>query len=197
MNRQTVLDVTSAIETSPSTGVFNGLLLNVRQTLTVSLDLANVSGSYLPYRFVQTFAIQLKASGGNMLANNYWQIEYSNGHVYGAGLIATRQPDQVNPLDSMVDVSLGLLDTEDWLNRLYRPTEPLLVAGSEVTPPTPTHFRIRIGSFVREVLLTDFYIPVNAIPGTLLQGTAVRLEFFLRDGPVDYELGLGSLTLRL
>lgn len=197
MNRQTVIDVTSFIETSPSTGVFNGGLLNVRQTITASLNLADVSGAYLPYRFIQTFSVQLKASGANTLAGNYWQMEYSNGHVYGTGLIATRADDPSNPLDHMVTVSLNLLDTQDWLDRVYYPTEPLLVPGVEVTPPTPTHFRIRVNGFMREVALHDFYIPIDGIAGVLTQGTPVRLEFFLRDGSTDYELGIGSLTLKV
>lgn len=196
LDRDTVLLATPYIEYSVTSPAFNGSLLDTPQNLTVAVNLSNVDPSYLYYRFLQSFTINLKASGSNGAASNYWQIEYEPSNFYGAGHKAKSELDIVNSPNRIVDISLGLVDVDDWLDEVYYPTKPLRYVNTEYTPPVPTHVRVKHGaSFVRELTLIDALLPINNVPSTAIQGGTMRLEFFRRVSGVDYELSLAAMNI--
>lgn len=196
LNRQALFDVTSLVSYSNALASFNGTAIGVTQTLTAALNLQDVHPSYTIYRYVQTFNITLLSSGTNGTVNNYFTLEYTPGHQHGAGLVAPGAIDPLDPLKWKLDLSLNLSDVNDWLNRVYWPTEPLK-SLFEASAPTPTHVRVRLGSsFVREIMVEEFSYPFGQIPVQPLQGDAVRLEFFKRIGSTDIELGMSSLIVK-
>lgn len=195
IDRDTVLLVTPHVESPINTPAFNGSLLNAWQFLTVALNLNDADSGYLSYRYVQTFSIQLKASGTNTLADEYYLLEYVNGVTIGSGLKALASPD-VNLGEKRLDLSQNLANLNDWLLRLYYPIKPLLVPNVETTPPLPTHVRLNIGaSWSRDIPIADILESVDGITAAITTGTKALLSFYVDDS-LDLELGVISLNIR-
>lgn len=200
LDRDEIFEVTPNVQISPSTP-FNGLLVNgSRQQITITLNLQSVSPSFNYFQHVQTFWISLTASGGNNVANGYWKLEYTDGNVFGENLEAVRTAGVV-PGEYAFSVSNGFSTLNDWLAAMYNKIEALYLPGTELAPPVPTHFRMRVGPvYQTEVMVAAFNVPVDGIPNTtagISQGQPLRLEFFRREGMTDYELGVASLTIQV
>lgn len=197
LDRDVVIDATAYVQYSPVRPAFNGGLVDVPQTLTVAVNLDLLDPAYSVYRFVQSFTINLKASGSTGNAANYWQIEYTPNHFYGAGMFAVTSLD-TNPIYRRLDISMGLVDADDWLSEVYLPIEPLIYANTEYTPPLPTHVVVRIGAtWSRELTINDALLLITGITVPVLQGDTVRLEWIKRSMGSDAQLGLSSMTVKL
>jgi len=197
LERDVVFDVSSLVVVSTATP-FNGNAINVRQKIDVSLELSAVDPMYLFYRHVQSLYLTLKASGSNTLATSYWELEYTSGQYFGAGLYAQAATGFENPLLKRVNISQDLVDVEEWMSLVYNKIEPLRFLETEPVPMEPTHVRVKIGtSFTRELTLTNALLWIDNVPNTIVQGMPVRLEFFKRTLTRDFELGVSSMTLRV
>ena len=196
ISRDTVLDVTSHIQYSTAVPAFNGTLLDVAQTIIVSLNLQDVSPSYNYYRYPQSAKITLKNSGTNSTVFSYWQVQYENAVYFGSGLFAKVAIDELDLSKTKLDLSLGLTEVDDWLHEVYFPSLPLKLA-SEATPPTPTHVRLVIGALVRELTIAEALLWVRTLPTTIVQGSTVLLQFFRREGLQDSELSITSMNVKI
>lgn len=196
ISRSSVLDVTSHIQYSTAVPAFNGTLLDVAQTIIVSLNLQDVSPSYNYYRYPQSAKITLKNSGTNSTVFSYWQVQYENAVYFGSGLFAKVAIDEMDLSKTKLDLSLGLTEVDDWLHEVYFPSLPLKLA-SEATPPTPTHVRLVIGALVRELTIAEALLWVRTLPTTIVQGSTVLLQFFRREGLQDSELSITSMNVKI
>lgn len=196
ISRDTVLDVTSHIQYSTAVPAFNGTLLDVAQTIIVSLNLQDVSPSYNYYRYPQSVKVTLKNSGTNSTVFSYWQVQYENAVYFGSGLFAKVAIDELDLSKTKLDLSLGLTEVDDWLHEVYFPSLPLKLA-SEATPPTPTHVRLVIGALVRELTIAEALLWVRTLPTTIVQGSTVLLQFFRREGLQDSELSITSMNVKI
>lgn len=197
LERDVVILATPHVQyAAPSPG-FNGTLIDTPQNLTVAVNLDQLDVSYSQYRFVQSFTINLKSSASNGAANNYWQIEYSPNHFYGSGMYAVTSLD-TNPIYRRLDISMGLVDVEDWLLEVYAPTEPLIYPRTEYDLPVPTHVVVRLASgWSRELVLSDALLMITGITTPILQADTVRLEFIRRTVSGDEQLAMASMTIKL
>lgn len=197
LERDAFYYATPYVSISASSTPFDGSLLNIPQTLTVAVNLNQLSPSFDIFRHVQSFRLTLKNSGTNVNANSYVDVEYSNDHHYHAGNVAYAANDELYPGKRKLDLSMNLMDLSDWLQKMYHAAEPMRVSAVEAYPPTPTHFRLRIGSgWMREIAVADALEVVRDINVTVGQATTVRLEFFLRDNVTEYELSIASMTVK-
>lgn len=196
INRDTLINVTSFVQYSSAHPAFDGTLLDVSQTLLVSLNLQDVSPSYNYYRYPQSFKINLKGSGTNSTAASYWQMQYNNVDYFGAGLYARVSIDDVDSSKRKIDISLGLVDVNDWLHETYYPALPLRLA-SESVPPMPTHVRVIIGAVVRELTVAAALLWITTLPNTIVQGSTVMLQFFRRESGQDKELAMTTMNVKL
>lgn len=196
ISRNSVLDVTSHIQFSTAVPAFNGTLLDVAQTIIVSLNLQDVSPSYNYYRYPQSVKVTLKNSGTNSTVFSYWQVQYENAVYFGSGLFAKVSVDEMDLSKTKLDLSLGLTEVDDWLHEVYFPSLPLRLA-SEATPPTPTHVRLVIDALVRELTIAEALLWVRTLPTTIVQGSTVLLQFFRREGLQDSELSITSMNVKI
>ena len=195
LDRDTKILATPFIESIINTPAFDGSLLNTWQFLTVAVNLNAVDNAYLSYRYVQTFAIQLKAGGTNTISDDFYLLEYTQGITFGAGLRAHVTPDTINTGQKRINISQNLSTVEDWLDRVYRPIKPLRIVGEESVPPLPTHVIVRVGAtWVRELLIGNVVNLIENVTIPLVNGGTVYLEFIKRDSS-DLELGIVSLNI--
>lgn len=195
LERNIVILATPYIEYVSNSVPFNGEEINTRQHIRVVVNLSNLSLGFLSYRYPQAFSIQLKALATNNLAPTFWIIEYQEGEFYGSGLYAHASVDPGNPSMNRLDLSLGLLAVEDWIDKVYYAIMPQRTPA-EVAAPQPTHVRLRIGNvWVREIPINDILSYVTAVNIAVPPSTTLRLEFIRRTS-TDLELGVASMNVR-
>lgn len=198
LDRQQVYYATPYVQLTANSAAYDGSLLNIRQQLQVAVNVNQVSTDFDIFRHVQNFAITLKASGSYNGTNSYFSLEYTNDHFYGAPNVALAGNDEFYPGKRKLNLSMNLMDLNDWLAIMYTAAEPLRLAAVEAYPPNPTHFRLRIGpSWVREIPIENALEIVRDINTTVIQGTTVRLEFFLRNNAEEHELSIASMTVKV
>jgi len=198
LDRATLTDATPYIETVSNTPVFNGTLLDAWQHLTVAVNLNAVDSGYLTYRYVQLFSIQLKAGATNTGATQYTLLSYKPDVVLGSELHANSAVDLDNPIYKRLNISQGIVNPADWLDRVYWPSLPLFSEGLEVNAPVPTHVRVKLpsSSWVRELTIAQAVEWINSITVPINPGNLVRLEFIRRES-TDLELAAIGMNVRV
>lgn len=194
LDRNALFDVTGMFSLASNSAAFNPLAYGVTQRLILNLDLANVSGIYNHFLHVQTVDIVLRAKASDTFATNIWEVQTqipSTTAYYGTNLKATR--DASAPTKVYVDN--GAIDINDFLNKLYYPTQPLVNTLTESVPPVPTHIEVRWnGNSVIQPI--ENYATAFEFANTVTSLSNVQVVF-LKQGPYGYlKLSVGSLTVR-
>lgn len=194
--RDAVYNVTPYVQDAVGAPAFNGINYVSKQNLIKTINLQDIGMGLPYYQHVQHMDIRLFGAGSNAGLATYYEIEYTVGEKLGTGLFAVRTPGTTGGTFKL-DISQGTLSTAEWLAKVYDPTEPLWLAGTEAAPPVPTHFRLKYGAFSRDVAVNDYEVVQDNIDAALAQGVAVRLEFFRTVSAVVQELGCSSLVVKV
>lgn len=197
LERNAFYDATPYISYASNAQPFDGTLLNIPQTLVVAVNLQQVSNTFGVFRHIQPFRITLKASGSFASANSYFVIEYTNDHFYGSPNIALSAPDDLYPSKRKLDISMNLTDVDDWLNKIYYPAEPLRIALTEHEAPRPTHIRLGIGNWTREIPIELVLEIVRDINVSVNQSQTCTIEFIIKDGADVLEMGMASMVAKV
>lgn len=193
-DRSVTYDVTGLVEFSSTSSSFNPIAYGVNQRLTVALNLQEANGSYRDYRHVQTMEIILWGPGTDRDDTN-WTIAYDIGQnpPYGAAPHNARL-EFVNANLYRLDLRSGCTTLEQWLNKLYFASKPLIDQYKEMVPPTPTHFRMRFGTFDL-TFQVDEWDTIHQIGNGLSVNGTVFIEFIKRTPLGDMQLAVGALPL--
>lgn len=194
MNRDSYVDVTNFVQLTPGF-TFNGSLYNQRQSLRFGINMGDIFPTLNNYRFVQNLAINLITPATTLNQPTYFTIEYSDEYRYGTGLkaVATRNITQTNQYN--IDISQNCATVEEWINKIYYPSEPLRYLFGEDLPPNPTGLYVRnlSNTWRRAVDINDVLKPVTGITANITQGSTIVLELFATTA--DKELSLVSAPL--
>lgn len=198
IERNSVIDVTSYVETGSQSVPFDGNKYDGPQNIVVAMNMLSLGSSYKYFRHPQAFTIQLYAQGSNNNVDNYWYIGYTNDSRYGQGMFAKVTADPNTAGEWRIDLSNNITITKEWLGKTYDSISPLYYTQVEAAAPRPTHVRVKIGDdWSRELTIDDVLKPITNVATTIVQGHPVRLEFFNRTANGDMELGLASMTIRV
>lgn len=196
LSRDIHQDVTSLIEPNIDFA-FNGKVYNSAQTVKVALNLMNVGSRYKNYRHVQSFNITLLQPGSAKNVPSYWNLSYSSDVNVGVSLRA----DKTGSGSSVsFDFSAGCTTLEQWLNKVYYPTEPIRALGVENIPPAPTRFRLKgasSGTVYAEREIAEVIGPVANISSSAGQGDTLVLEFFTLASGDEVELSCVGLNINV
>lgn len=186
MRRDIAQDVTSLVEPN-SQYAFNPNLFNQKQTVQVAINLQNIGAQYQFYRPVQVFYITLLKNGSVPNVTSYYNLSYSTDRVMGNNLLANKRT--IAGVTNL-DLSCTFTNLNDWLASVYK-AMVVLNFDSNVAPPTPTHFRLRMqgSSVVRSCTIDQIISGVSNLSGTWVQGDTAICEFYSVNGSDTLELG--------
>lgn len=178
LERDNIYKVTNYIEYGVNSSPFSGNASKwgVAQKITVSMNLDKLGSSFKYYRHVQDFTVTLHQAGSNTTSSGYYTLEYDNDSVFGRISFANVSLTEAGA--TVLDFSGGNTVVTNWLEHVYRSTEPLYFPFGEAAAPTPTHVKILIGNnWSREVPVKDMLSPITGITTRVEQGDLIRLEF--------------------
>lgn len=193
LDRQTVWNVTPYVEIVG--GSFDGSNYSDLQQITMALNLDNVSGTFSPYRHVQTIGIALIQAGGDA-GSTYYRIEATPNQnpLYGDSVYATVTSNGSGGWT--YGLGAGAATQSDWLDTLYWNLGPMHFVGTESEAPTPNFARIIVGNSNAEIAVSDWDQPIDIVsdPSVTKQ---MYIEFIHRSVGGDLQLGKAALPIKL
>lgn len=193
LDRDAVYRATPYVQVTDSSPQFQPKEYGSTQQLTVAVELDKVDGSFGAYRHVQTLAVTL-LQDGNTNSGTSWTMSFSPNQnpVYGEGLSA--RVNFINASQWEVDVSCGAANKQEWLDKVYRRTQPLYNPGSESQAPEPNFFYLVLKN-QRLEMSVDQWDQVMTVANDLEQGEVMYLEFFRRIANDDLQLAVAGLPV--
>lgn len=194
LDRKSVYDVTNLVQAGGNTAAFNPTLYGTAQSLTFALSMDTVDPVYPPFRYVQPMSIALMLPGTNTTGDN-WTVQYDPTQPvpYGVGTYAMVTYQSVG--NWTVDLTCGLSDFGQWLQKVYYAGQPLVDKTSEVMAPVPNIMAVLIGNTRTELPIESWnqvFTSHIAVPA----GSLVTIEWIYRGGANDLQLGVSGLISR-
>lgn len=190
MARNVFFEVTPYVWFSEATGAFEPMKYGYVQRKTVSINLRDVSGSFIPFNHTQVVEIVLNsAPTGDAVTN--WEVSTEGGDVtprYGQGVYGKL-------VNGRVSFAAGFTTQEDWLEAYYRRTRPLVNPSVEVKPLVPTHFVVQHGTTTTEWAIKDWDQALSIGPVVQANSTAI-LRFIRRTAGGDLQLAYAAAVIK-
>lgn len=192
-DRDVVYNVTGQIEYALNSPAFNPIQYGVNQRLNVAVNLQAVNGAYRNYRHAQTVEVVLWRQGTERQTN--WTVGFEMGQNPPFGDNNSHAKlEFVNTNLYRLDLSNGATTQDEWLERMYYRTKPIIDQERELVPPIPSHFRLRFGNFDLEFPIESWNLVHQVGNGLAVNGT-VFIEFIQRTPLNDLQLSVAALPL--
>ncbi len=194
LDRQVVYDVTPYVNiNNGGTTPFNPTAYGIVQNLIVSLNLAQVNGTFNSYNFVQAIAITL-AQPGSTKVPTAWTVGFSPNQnpPFGVGNCARSTYIQQNL--TSVDVTCGQTTQANWINQLYTLSEPLFDPVAESAPPGPNMFSLLYQGQEFQYTIDQWDV-VQTIGVGLVDTDTLFIKFFLRTPTGDIQLAIAGIPI--
>lgn len=189
LERQVSYLVTPWVTFNDNTPAFNPILYGVNQRLSVSINLQDVSGSFSNWIFTQSIDIVLIAPMTNAAPN--WSIGFAPGQnpPYGRDVLA--EVEFINANLRHVDLSSGATTQDEWLERFYYRTLPLVDTQSESVPPAPDFFALVLGGQEVEFPISQWNSTL-VITNQLQDLSTLFIKFYRRLVDTDIQLAIAA-----
>lgn len=194
LSRDMVIDVTRLIEYSVNSTPFNGRSYANAQRIVATFNIDKLGPSYVYYRHVESFEITLNQPVTNTRVSAYYELKYDSDSIVGGNAIA-RVSGPTN--NHTLDISNGFVDHNAVLDVWYYSSQPLVYPFNEDSAPVPTHVRIIIGTWSREIAVSALTQPITGVTVPISDGSLVQLEFVRISNISRLELGKMGLTAQL
>lgn len=144
-------DVSDKVRFDPITGPLSPKLYGVMQRKQVTVNLKDVNPAYRNILHTQTVDITLYGPAGT--SSTMWTINNEvkpNATHYGLDLTALRsRPNTLN-------LASGIEDKDEWLQRVYVESGPLIDPRTGSVPSAPTHMDVVYKGETVRVLISDW-----------------------------------------
>lgn len=190
LNRSSFYDVTNNVIINTNRSSFVPNAYGTKQTLTVSINLATVNGSYKTFNHVQmvSFTLNKPGSGRPSLDNiPNWVVDVvaDGGMTYGYNTHSTYR--LIGPSKSTIRIAPMFTTQEDWLKGMYLNTQPMLDSTVETTVPTPTHFFMVINGVSHEYPINKWNTGL-VVNQTVTSNDTIYVRFIKRTNTKDLQL---------
>ena len=190
LDRNFFVEVTGMVNFDASLGAYDPTLFGTVQRKQVSINLRNVSGAFKPFVHTQLIEVSLFARPEEW--STPWLIsnEAVHTHVsYGHDLIAKKTGA------SQINISADIQTKEEWLQRVYLMTYPLVNPTIEFNAPSPTHFSLGIDGSWMDFPLSDWDKDLSTTVG-VTKGRTVLIKLIKSTSTGDLTLSLAAMLIR-
>lgn len=194
LDRTAPIDVTTHIEYGANSKAFNGKLFGEKQNLTVAINLDRLGPSYTYFRHVEHFGVTLLRPVISTPVSSYYQIDVDSDSSIGNKTMVQLTG---TPGKWTLDLSNGFPNVQTLTQAWYYDAEPLIFPYNENVAPRPTHIRITIGTWVREMEIANALKPVTNVNVAIANGDPVTVEFIKVDRTTRLHLGRIGLVAQI
>ncbi len=194
LDRNLAQRVTPYVRFNENSQVFDPLLFGSRQRVGVNINLQDVSGAYQYYRHVQSMDITLLTPGGE--AGTNWMIGFEPTQNPQFGVNNKFRFEFINQNLRHLKIDMGCNNLNEWLDRLYYPTKPLVNPITESVPIIPDRFAVIVNSERVEYDITQWN-QMLSVSSTLNHGNSVFIEFIKHTVNNDIKLAIAAAPAEL
>ena len=193
LDRQEYFHVTDNVQLADNSSPFSPLLWGSKQTLTLEVEMDQVSSRYPAFRHIQTIEVTLQRPPSQV--GTKWMVGFSPNQTppYGKNVEATLRLENVN--NWKLNIASGETTFQPWIEKLFYATLPLHHQGQELQAPMPNIIKVVSGDRTYEVAAADFDKDI-AVHNSLQAGDNVYLHFVYRTHNNDLQLGVAALPVR-
>lgn len=188
LDRNISFDVTDKVKIAGDQP-FDSFADNYTQRRTVYLNLREVSAIFKPFVHSQVVSVVLRKDP--VKEPTPWTVmqEDAVGHTpYGITTTAKKVAGKANDLV----IKAGCATQQEWLDKVYYSTYPLVDRISASTVPVPTHFVLTHGTHTSEHPITD-WDKVITLTKPVAVGKNVYLRFIRRTTLTDLVLSMAAM----
>lgn len=190
LDRNVKFEVTPYVKWLETTGPFDPKLYGYLQRKAVTINLRDVSGSFIPYIHSQSVDIALTEPANNDPEPN-WLVTTESSELnprFGNRVWGSKVGNKVN-------FKANHETFETWLKAYYLDTLPLVNPSNESEPMTPTHFAVMYGTTETEWPITQWNQDLN-IALTVNALSTVSIRFFKRAASGDIQLSYAAALIK-
>jgi hypothetical protein len=193
LRRNVFFDVTDQVRINTTLSAFNPLSYGVLQRLSVSINLRDVNPMYRSYVHTQVMDVVLEAPGSDRSGTN-WSVGFvpTQEARYGIGIHATTQYLSAGRWN--LNITSGITKKSEWIERIYRATQPLSDPGTEYAAPEPTHFVLIIGDLSAEYPI-DQWNSNFTVTAEMRNSQSVFIRFIHRTPTDDLQLSIAGMIV--
>lgn len=194
LDRNILFDVTTIVSLAPNSPSFNPMGYGLTQRLIFTVDLANVSSMFSSFLHVQSVDIVLRAAATEEGITSLWEVASqvpTPTPYYGTNLRATVDA----PTRTKVSFDNNYASVTDFVNALYKTTNPLFNPMSETAAPLPTHIELHHGNERITVDINNYKSAV-AFTHALAEFSNVDITFLRLTSSGYLKLSVASLIVR-
>jgi hypothetical protein len=197
LDRNIAFNVTPHVRINAARGVYDAKAYGVKQTLSVSVNLKDVNGTYKSFIHVQYVDVLLNKPGlerPDLDGIPNWNMSVVSGQSvpYGQGVYATYHRQTANLFHVKLDANTS--DRAMWLEKVYLPTAPLFDSYRETRAPMPTHFTLVAGGVSTTYSINDWNVELT-LNQSLANNSSVYLKFFQRTSDTDLHLSIAGMQI--
>lgn len=190
MARNVRFEVTPFVKFAENTGPYEPKLYGYAQRKAVTINLREVSGSFIP--FVHTQVVSIVLNGAPTDAPE------------PAWLMATEASDSQPRFGSkvyglkvgaLVNFKAGHASLAEWLQSYYRETFPLVNGLNENQAPEPSHFLVTYGDTTTEWSVSQWDQDLS-LAANVVKGETVVIRFIKRGAGGDLQLAYAAAMIK-
>lgn len=194
LERMEIKDVTTLVEYAPGKPAFVGNQYGTAQQLSIALNMQKLGPTYSYFRHVQEISVTLVKPGSTPSELTYYTISYSGTEAYGNNVRAYFTTDEQNVGKMKLNLACGYTDIESWITNVYRKLDPLHYEYSEPRAPAPTHAKVIVGTFQREIPINKILDDIRDVNVGIAQGNPIRVQLFYRAAENDQQLAVAPMV---
>ena len=191
MGRNTYFDVTNHVKFNTNTGAYDPKLYGYLQRKSVSINLRDVSPSYIPFIHTQSVDIILNNAAQNSPAPDWKVRTVSSDSNPGFGNRVWAKKVGGNQINLTAEHSTFA----DWLDAYYYQTLPLYNAAVENAPPAPTHFEVSYGT-TKTIWPIESWDDNIAVASSVAAKATVLIRFIKRTASGDLSLSFAAALIK-
>lgn len=194
LDRNIQFDVTHLVSLASNSPSFNPMGFGLTQRLIFAVDLSHVSSIFASFLHVQSVDIVLRASPLDESAQTLWEV---------ASQVPTPTPYYGTNIRAKVDAATrkrvsidnNLATTADFLNAVYKTTNPLFNPMTETAAPQPTHLELHHGN-ERVIVEVNSFKDAVQFTHQIPEFTNVDITFLRLTSSGYLKLGVASMVVR-
>lgn len=194
LDRNVIFEVTDLVSLAANSPAFNPHGYGITQRLIFTIDLSRVSSIFSSFLHVQSVDILLRSTPLEETSQTVWEVASqvpTPTPYYGKNLRA--KLDNITRTKVLIDNNF--VTTTDFINEVYKLTNPLFNPMNETAAPLPTHMEIHHGN-ERIMMGINDYKDTIVFSHALSPYTNIDITF-LRLTPSGYlKLSVASMIVR-
>lgn len=190
--RQRYWEVTSLIEPGDGSMSYDPFGFGIVQRLIVTLELSKVDATLRAYRHVQTLTIVINQT----THHSPWVVHYLPGQSAPSGSGLYCEYRYLSSGYTEVKMNMHCTTIDEWLDKLYYQSRPLVDVMREGVPPKPNVFEVEVNGVTHRYRVLADWNKTVVFTQSLQNYNTMIIRFIEETADTDLQLSCTSVLMK-